>query len=93
MMNEGGTVSASALALASSSFRFASSWEALDGVLAPEPAPFALALFFASLASFSSCLMRFIRGSWANVLSTRVRSRAVSSFFLRARSDLFFFSV
>lgn len=83
------TFSASSLA-SCSSFRFASSCAACEGVLTPE---FPLVRFFASLASFSSCLIRLIRGSCCRAKSTRPRSRAVSSFFRRALSDLFFFSV
>jgi len=49
--------------------------------------------FLASRAAFSSALIRLIRGSVARTESTRVRSRVLSSFFRRVRSDLFFFSV
>jgi hypothetical protein len=79
------------LAFASSSaFFFAAAWSSLlsAGVAVPD-----LAFFFASRASFSSCLMREIRGSVPIAMSTSWRRRALSSFFLRARSDLFFFSV
>jgi hypothetical protein len=84
------TFSASSFALASSSARrFSSSASAFES---PLPAP-ALFLRFASRASFSSCLMRLIRGSIERATSTILRRRAVSSFLRRARSVLFFFSV
>ena len=82
----------------SSSFRFASSSafffssSAFCFALTPFCAP-PLFFFFASRAAFSSSLIRFIRGSCASARSTIPRSRAVSSFLRRARSDLFFFSV
>jgi hypothetical protein len=83
--------------LSSSSFRFASSSafrlssSALALASAADIPP--LFFFFASRASFSSCLILLIRGSKLSVRSTRLRNRAVSSFFRRARSVLFFFSV
>jgi hypothetical protein len=84
------TFSTSSFALASSSARrFSSSACAFES---PAPAP-ALFLRFASRASFSSCLMRLIRGSTERATSTILRRRAVSSFLRRARSALFFFSV
>jgi hypothetical protein len=82
------TLSASSFALASSSARrFSSSTCALEG-----PAP-GLFLRFVSRGSFSSCLMRLIRGSAERATSTIFLRRAVSSFLRRARSVLFFFSV
>lgn len=84
------TLSSSSFFFASSSaFFFSSSSCSFEG---PAGAP-ALLFFFASLASFSSCLIRLILGSRLSVRSTRVRRRAVSSFFRLARSVLFFFSV
>ena len=84
------TFSSSSFFFASSSaFFFSSSSCAFEGAAGAPP----LFFFFASLASFSSCLIRLIRGSRLSVKSTSVRRRAVSSFFLLARSVLFFFSV
>ena len=84
------TFSASSFVLASSSARrFSSSACALEGT---PPGP-GLFLRFASRASFSSCLMRLMRGSAERATSTIFRRRAVSSFLRRARSVLFFFSV
>ena len=83
-------VAASAAAFASAAFCFSAGVMGLGGApLITAPPPF----FFASRAAFSSALIRLIRGSLANTSSTRVRSRTLSSFFLLARSDLFFFSV
>ena len=84
------TFSASSFALASSSARRFSS--SACAFVNPPPVP-DLFLRLASLASFSSCLMRLIRGSAASATSTMLRRRAVSSFLRRARSALFFFSV
>ena len=84
------TFSSSSFFFASSSaFFFSSSSCAFEGAAGTPP----LFFFFASLTSFSSCLIRLIRGSRLSVKSTSVRRRAVSSFFLLARSVLFFFSV
>lgn len=71
--------SASTLAaFSSSSFAWAST-------MGPPP-------FFRARAALSSALNCLIRGSSESALSTSVRTRAMSSFFLLARSDLFFFS-
>lgn len=83
------TFSSSSFCFASSSAFFFSSSSFAFWLAGTPP----LVFFFASLASFSSCLIRLIRGSTLSVKSTSVRRRAVSSFLRRARSDLFFFSV
>jgi hypothetical protein len=82
-------LAASALALASASAL--AFFSASDG---PAAAPLGLPLFFlASRAAFSCCLNILMRGSRLRALSTSWRRRALSSFFLRARSVLFFFSM
>lgn len=83
-------LAASSLAiLSSSSFLFFSS-SRLAAL------PFAWGPFCARLAAraaFSCSLNCLIRGSRPSALSTRLRTRALSSFLRRARSLRFFFSV